>query len=52
VSAIGKAYAGVVGGDPKHGVKQVDRMLSNGGIDLAALFPSWGETRKAKDWLP
>jgi hypothetical protein len=43
VSAIGKAYAGVVGGDPKHGVKQVDRMLSNDGIDLAALFPSWAK---------
>lgn len=41
VSAIGKAYAAVVGGDPKHGVKQVDRMLSNDGIDLPTLFPSW-----------
>jgi len=41
VSAIGKAYAKVVGGDPKHGVKQVDRMLSNDGIDLASLFPAW-----------
>lgn len=41
VNAIGKAYARVVGGDPKHGVKQVDRLLSNDGIELSALFPAW-----------
>lgn len=41
VSAIGKAYAEEVGGDPKHGVKQVDRLLSNNGIEMATLFPLW-----------
>jgi Transposase DDE domain len=41
VTAIGKAYADVIGGDAKHGVKQVDRMLSNDGLDMASLFPPW-----------
>ena len=41
VSAIGKAYARAIGGDPKHGVKQVDRLLSNDGIRLSELFPAW-----------
>lgn len=41
VTAIGKAYADVIGGDAKHGVKQVDRMLSNDGLEMASLFPPW-----------
>ena len=41
VTAIGKAYSEVIGGDPKHGVKQVDRLLSNRGLALGDLLPSW-----------
>jgi len=41
VTAIGSGYAVLQGGDPKHGVKQVDRMLSNAGIDLPAVMTSW-----------
>ncbi len=41
VTAIGKAYSEVIGGDPKHGVKQVDRTLSNAGLGLAELLPAW-----------
>lgn len=41
VTAIGSGYAVLQGGDPKHGVKQVDRMLSNAGIDLASVMTSW-----------
>lgn len=43
VHAIGRAYAKVAGGDSKHGVKQVDRLLSNPGIDVWALFGPWTE---------
>jgi len=38
VTAIGSGYAVLNGGDPKHGVKQVDRMLSNAGIDLPEIL--------------
>lgn len=41
VTAIGKAYAHVIGGDEKHGVKQVDRMIGNAGIELDQLLPFW-----------
>jgi len=41
VTAIGKAYSEVIGGDPKHGVKQVDRMLSNEGLAMTDLLPLW-----------
>jgi hypothetical protein len=41
VTAIGKAYSEVIGGDPKHGVKQVDRTLSNEGLSLMELLPAW-----------
>jgi len=41
VSAIGKGYAAWNDGDPKHGIKQMDRMLSNAGIELDELFASW-----------
>ena len=43
VAAIGKAMAWARGEDvsPKHAVKQVDRLLSNGGVELERLFPSW-----------
>ena len=41
VTAIGKAYSEVIGGDPKHGVKQVDRILGNEGLAMTALLPPW-----------
>ncbi len=41
VYAIGQALAMARGTKAKHGVKQVDRMLSNDGIDLWRLFSSW-----------
>ena len=42
VSAVGAAYAEMEELQPKHGIKQVDRFLSNKGIDVAALTPGWG----------
>lgn len=41
IHAIGAAYAEVAAIQPKHGVKQVDRYLSNKGIDVEALTPAW-----------
>ena len=41
IHAIGAAYAEVAKIKPKHGIKQVDRFLSNRGIDVAALTPAW-----------
>lgn len=41
VAAIGAAYAEMEELKPKHGIKQVDRFLSNKGIDVAALTPDW-----------
>jgi hypothetical protein len=41
IHAIGAAYAEVAGIQPKHGVKQVDRYLSNQGIDVEELTPDW-----------
>src|SRR5689334_5251713 len=41
VCAIGAGLAAAKGLNPKHAGKQVDRMLSNPGIDLAAIFPLW-----------
>lgn len=41
VHTIGKALAWARGTRGKHGVKQVDRMLSNQGIDVWALFALW-----------
>lgn len=43
VHAIGRGYADVAGKDPKHGVKQTDRMLSNKGISVWSLFSPWAE---------
>jgi len=58
VSAIGKGYAAFNDGVAKHGVKQVDRMLSNAGIDLDGFFATWlpsvvagaSEVVLAMDW--
>jgi Transposase DDE domain len=41
VSAIGKGYAAVNGSSAKHGIKQVDRLLSNAGVVVWDLFQSW-----------
>jgi len=41
VYAIGQALAIARGTRGKHGVKQVDRLLSNGGIDVWRLFALW-----------
>jgi hypothetical protein len=41
VCAIGKALATARGCEPKHAVKQVDRLLSNMRLDVWELFPLW-----------
>lgn len=43
IHAVGAAYASVAGTQPKHGTKQVDRYLSNKGIDVEALTPEWAK---------
>jgi hypothetical protein len=41
VSVIGQALAQARGKAGKHSIKQVDRLLSNQGIDVRALLPLW-----------
>lgn len=41
IHAIGQAYAAMAHIEASSGVKQLDRLLSNVGVDLAALFPAW-----------
>ena len=41
IHAVGAAYAEVAGTRTKHGIKQVDRFLSNKGIDVEGLMPNW-----------
>jgi hypothetical protein len=41
VSAIGRAYAEVAHIGPKSGVKQVDRLLSNDGVELNEIGRAW-----------
>lgn len=41
VHAIGQAYAKVANIKPKSGIKQVDRTLSNKGVDLRDILPNW-----------
>lgn len=41
IHTIGRALAEATGRTRKHSVKQIDRLLSNSGIQLAALFPAW-----------
>jgi Transposase DDE domain. len=43
IHAIGAAYAAVAQRQAKHGIKQVDRWLSNPAFDVARLLPSWVE---------
>ncbi|WP_257455645.1 hypothetical protein [Archangium lipolyticum] len=58
VHTIGKALTWARGTRSKHGVKQVDRLLSNQGIDVWALFALWvpyvlgqrSEALVALDW--
>lgn len=41
VHAIGQAYAKVANIQPKSGVKQIDRLLSNEGLVMAQILKSW-----------
>lgn len=41
VHAIGQGLAAANGLDPKHAVKQIDRLLSNSGIDVWEVFAYW-----------
>jgi hypothetical protein len=41
IHAIGEALAAVADLRPKHAIKQVDRLLSNRGIDPEVLAPQW-----------
>lgn len=41
VHTIGRALAMARGLDARHAVKQVDRLLSNGGVDVWRLFTRW-----------
>ena len=41
VSAIGQGLALAQGSNCKHAIKQVDRLFSNRGLDVHALFASW-----------
>ncbi len=41
VSVIGHALAQARGKAAKHAIKQVDRLLSNQGVDVCAMFPLW-----------
>ena len=41
IHAIGAGLASAQGLNPKHAVKQVDRLLSNAGVDVWTLFDSW-----------
>jgi len=43
IHAIGAAYAAVAQRHAKHGIKQVDRWLSNPAFDVARLIPNWIE---------
>ena len=41
IHAIGEGLAVAMGLDPKHAIKQVDRLLSNRGVDVEVLAPLW-----------
>lgn len=41
VHAIGRALAQAEGLDPKHAIKQVDRLLSNSGVEVWEIFGLW-----------
>ena len=50
VSAIGLALAQAHGLKAKHATKQVDRLLSNPGVDLGRLFTPWIGQAIGDDW--
>lgn len=58
IHAIGQAYAAMAHIEARSGVKQIDRLLSNVGVALSALFPAWirfvvgerAELTVALDW--
>jgi hypothetical protein len=41
IHAIGEALAAARDLNPKHAIKQIDRLLSNRGLDVEALAPRW-----------
>jgi len=41
VAGVGRGMARARGTSPKHGIKQVDRLLSNDGVPLEACFAGW-----------
>mgnify|MGYP002777811369 FL=1 len=41
IAAIGKGLAEALDLEPKHAIKQVDRLLSNSGLEMAALMALW-----------
>lgn len=41
IAAIGAAYAKLKGIKAKSGIKQIDRLLSNGGVDVEAIQKDW-----------
>ena len=47
VHAIGQGLAQALGKLSKHGVKQVDRLLSNQGIDVWEFFGYWPDFRNS-----
>ena len=66
IHAVGRGLAQAMGTLTKHGVKQVDRLLSNRGVDVGTFFAYWTpyiglclpgrsekirEGRKARRWL-
>lgn len=44
IAAIGRAMARYYGGSQKHGIKQVDRLLSNDGLMMSTLFEGYVST--------
>lgn len=58
IHGIGQAYAAMAHIEASSGVKQLDRLLSNVGVNLAKLFPAWirfviglrAELTVALDW--
>jgi len=58
IHAIGAAYAAIANIQPKSGIKQVDRLLSNDGLPVDELTPAWArfllgsrtEVNLAMDW--
>jgi hypothetical protein len=41
IHAVGQAYAALAEIQPKHGIKQVDRLLSNAALDVEQLLAPW-----------